>query len=146
MDVSLTYDSVLPCPQCFRYINSSKKVIFLGMNPGPWGMAQTGVPFGQVNMTKEFLGKRCSVTLLNYVGPKISRLSIFSLNSGITEREVLKPKVEHPKRPVNGFNCNRSEVSGERFWGFFKEECQEDPGRAEIHEDGYLDYASLPLQ
>ena len=25
-----------------------KKVIFLGMNPGPWGMAQTGVPFGEV--------------------------------------------------------------------------------------------------
>lgn len=23
-----------------------KKVIFLGMNPGPFGMAQTGVPFG----------------------------------------------------------------------------------------------------
>ncbi len=24
-----------------------KEVIFLGMNPGPWGMAQTGVPFGR---------------------------------------------------------------------------------------------------
>ncbi|MEZ6083638.1 MAG: hypothetical protein R3E58_06750 [Phycisphaerae bacterium] len=24
------------------------EVILLGMNPGPWGMAQTGVPFGEV--------------------------------------------------------------------------------------------------
>ena len=44
---------------CSRYTNASKKVLFLGMNPGPWGMAQTGVPFGQVNMAKEFLGKKC---------------------------------------------------------------------------------------
>ena len=42
---------------CSRYTNASKKVLFLGMNPGPWGMAQTGVPFGQVNMSMEFLGK-----------------------------------------------------------------------------------------
>lgn len=25
------------------YINSCKKLMFLGMNPGPWGMMQTGV-------------------------------------------------------------------------------------------------------
>ena len=101
-------------------------------------MAQTGVPFGQVNMTKEFLGKRCHMTGCIHF-PHIS------YTPGITEREVLKPKVEHPKRPVNGFNCNRSEVSGERFWGFFKEECQGDRGRAEIHEEGYSEYADLPL-
>ena len=31
--------------QCYvrSYGNSSKKVLFLGMNPGPFGMAQTGV-------------------------------------------------------------------------------------------------------
>ena len=102
-------------------------------------MAQTGVPFGQVNMTKEFLGKRCPITLVYYVCPKIS------YNSGITEREVLKPKVEHPKRPVNGFDCARSEVSGERFWGLFKEECQGDPGRAFIQEEGYSDNAHFTL-
>ena len=47
---------------CSRYIKKSKKVLFLGMNPGPWGMAQTGVPFGQVNLAKEFLGKICFTT------------------------------------------------------------------------------------
>ena len=26
--------------------DGKKKVVFLGMNPGPYGMAQTGVPFG----------------------------------------------------------------------------------------------------
>ena len=44
--------------------------------------------------------------------------------------------VEHPKRPVTGFDCTRSEVSGERFWGFFKEECQGDPGMSKVVEKG----------
>lgn len=26
-----------------RFCNSPKKILFLGMNPGPWGMCQTGV-------------------------------------------------------------------------------------------------------
>ncbi|MEZ5305054.1 MAG: hypothetical protein R3F11_31085 [Verrucomicrobiales bacterium] len=28
---------------------------------------------------------------------------------------------EHPKRPVEGFACQRSEVSGKRLWGLFAE-------------------------
>ncbi|MBQ7733161.1 MAG: hypothetical protein IJT58_03990, partial [Synergistaceae bacterium] len=32
------------------------KYVFLGMNPGPWGMAQTGVPFGEIESVKSFLG------------------------------------------------------------------------------------------
>jgi single-strand selective monofunctional uracil DNA glycosylase len=32
---------------------------------------------------------------------------------------VSKPKDEHPKRPVLGFDCPRSEVSGRRLWGVF---------------------------
>ena len=27
---------------------SPRRVLMMGMNPGPWGMAQTGVPFGEV--------------------------------------------------------------------------------------------------
>ncbi len=76
------------------YGNSEKRVIFLGMNPGPWGMAQTGVPFGEIQAVKKFL--------------KI-------------EAPVEKPLNENPKRPVTGFQCTRSEVSGRRFWGFFEE-------------------------
>ena len=71
-----------------------KKVIFLGMNPGPWGMAQTGIPFGEISIVKEWLG---------------------------IEEEIKKPATEHPKRPILGFNCTRSEVSGRRLWGLFKE-------------------------
>ena len=70
-----------------------KKVIFLGMNPGPWGMAQTGVPFGEIAAVREWLG---------------------------IEEEVGKPAHEHPKRPITGFACTRSEVSGRRFWGLFR--------------------------
>jgi single-strand selective monofunctional uracil DNA glycosylase len=75
-----------------RYGNNPKRVLFLGMNPGPFGMAQTGVPFGQVASVRDWLG---------------------------IEALVDRPQPEHPKRPVTGFNCPRSEVSGERLWRLF---------------------------
>ena len=75
-----------------RYGNGPKRVLFLGMNPGPFGMAQTGIPFGQVAAVRDWL--------------KI-------------EAPVDRPPNEHPKRPVTGFDCPRSEVSGERLWGLF---------------------------
>ncbi|MFM8642089.1 MAG: hypothetical protein ACKOEP_04540, partial [Phycisphaerales bacterium] len=31
-------------------------ILFVGMNPGPFGMAQTGVPFGEVAAVRDFLG------------------------------------------------------------------------------------------
>ncbi len=68
-----------------------RELLLLGMNPGPFGMAQTGVPFGDVAMVRDFVG--------------------------ITGR-VAKPPHEHPRRPVTGFDCRRSEVSGTRFWGW----------------------------
>ncbi len=71
-----------------------KRVLFLGMNPGPFGMAQTGVPFGEVAAVRDWL--------------KISAA-------------VGQPTKEHPKRPVTGFDCTRSEVSGRRLWGLFAE-------------------------
>lgn len=77
-----------------KYGNSKKQVIFLGMNPGPWGMAQTGVPFGEIEAVIDWLGIRASVDMPEHI---------------------------HPKRPVEGFSCRRSEVSGRRLWGLFKE-------------------------
>src|SRR6188474_1192378 len=74
-----------------RYGKGPKRALLLGMNPGPFGMAQTGVPFGDVTMVRDFLG---------------------------IEREVKRPLREHPSRPVLGFACSRSEVSGSRLWGF----------------------------
>ena len=71
-----------------------REVLFLGMNPGPFGMAQTGVPFGDVAMVRDFLG--------------------------ITG-EVGRPRHEHPQRLVQGFDCPRSEVSGTRFWGWARD-------------------------
>ncbi|MBN1685573.1 MAG: single-stranded DNA-binding protein [Spirochaetales bacterium] len=78
-----------------NFATTRKKVLFLGMNPGPWGMAQTGVPFGEVSCVRNWLG--------------------------ITE-EVATPRSEHPKRRVTGFSCTRSEVSGRRLWSFFSKE------------------------
>jgi single-strand selective monofunctional uracil DNA glycosylase len=71
-----------------------KRVVFLGMNPGPFGMAQTGVPFGEVAAVRDWLKIHAAVG---------------------------RPKLEHPKRPVQGFGCPRSEVSGRRLWGLFAE-------------------------
>lgn len=75
-----------------RYANNQKRVLFLGMNPGPFGMAQTGVPFGQIAAVRDWLG----------IKTKIGR-----------------PSREHPKRLVTGFACTRSEISGQRLWGLF---------------------------
>ena len=66
------------------------RILFLGMNPGPFGMAQTGVPFGEISWVRDWLG---------------------------VEDTVDRPKSEHPKRPIEGFACTRSEVSGTRLWG-----------------------------
>jgi single-strand selective monofunctional uracil DNA glycosylase len=73
-----------------RFGDSRKRVVFLGMNPGPYGMTQTGVPFGEVSFVRDWMG--------------------------IHER-IDRPVPEHPKRPVDGFDCTRSEVSGARVWG-----------------------------
>jgi single-strand selective monofunctional uracil DNA glycosylase len=77
-----------------RFAQAPKRVVFLGMNPGPFGMAQTGVPFGEVAAVREWMGLVASIA---------------------------RPKRMHPKRPVEGFACARSEVSGRRLWGLFAE-------------------------
>ena len=74
-----------------RYGAGSPDILMLGMNPGPFGMAQTGVPFGDVGFVRDWLG----------IGGKVGR-----------------PRAEHPKRPVTGFECPRGEVSGRRLWGW----------------------------
>lgn len=78
---------------CRTYGKGHKEMILLGMNPGPWGMAQTGVPFGDVSMVTGWLG---------------------------IQGEVGSPPHEHPKRPVAGYQCARGEVSGRRLWGWAK--------------------------
>ncbi len=79
-----------------RFGGSPKEVLLVGMNPGPWGMAQTGVPFGAVEATTQWLG--------------------------IRDGAIGKPPHEHPKRPVLGFECRRQEVSGARVWAWAREE------------------------
>ncbi len=73
-----------------RFAHGPKRVVFLGMNPGPWGMAQTGVPFGEVTAVRDWMR---------------------------IDGAVGRPAREHPKRPIEGLSCSRSEVSGRRLWG-----------------------------
>lgn len=75
-----------------RYGEGRRRIVFLGMNPGPFGMVQTGVPFGEIEAVRGWMG---------------------------IEAPVERPVGENPKRPIEGFACARSEVSGRRLWGLF---------------------------
>jgi single-strand selective monofunctional uracil DNA glycosylase len=74
-----------------RFGATRKRVVLLGMNPGPFGMMQTGVPFGEVAAVRDWMGLRAPVR---------------------------RPAREHPRRPIDGFDCRRSEPSGRRLWGW----------------------------
>lgn len=74
-----------------RFGARRRRVVLLGMNPGPYGMMQTGVPFGEVSAVRDWMG---------------------------IEAAVSQPASMHPKRPIEGFACRRSEVSGRRLWGW----------------------------
>ena len=75
-----------------RFGGGRKRVVFLGMNPGPFGMAQTGVPFGEIAAVRDWMGIHV---------------------------EIRPPPSQHPRRPILGFDCRRSEVSGRRLWKLF---------------------------
>jgi single-strand selective monofunctional uracil DNA glycosylase len=77
-----------------RYGGRGASVLLVGMNPGPFGMAQTGVPFGDVGCVRDWLRIECPVG---------------------------RPDDEHPRRPIEGFDCPRGEVSGRRLWGWARE-------------------------
>jgi single-strand selective monofunctional uracil DNA glycosylase len=77
-----------------RYAKRGCEALLVGMNPGPFGMVQTGVPFGEVGLVRDWLG---------------------------IEGRVERPEREHPGRPILGFDCPRSEVSGARLWGWARE-------------------------
>lgn len=77
-----------------RFGTSRKQIVFIGMNPGPFGMVQCGIPFGEIAAARDWMG---------------------------IETPVGKPAIENPKRPIEGFACVRSEVSGRRLWGLFQQ-------------------------
>jgi len=77
-----------------KYVHGPIRVLYLGMNPGPWGMVQTGIPFGEVASVRDWL---------------------------LIKAQAGQPSYVHPKRPIKGLNCTRSEVSGKRLWGLFRE-------------------------
>lgn len=82
-----------PHEQYLRQFGAApKRIIFVGMNPGPFGMVQTGIPFGEVPAVRDWLG---------------------------IHTPFQPPRGAHPKRPVTGLACSRSEVSGRRLWGLF---------------------------
>jgi single-strand selective monofunctional uracil DNA glycosylase len=83
-----------PCHKLYleRFAASPKRIVFLGMNPGPFGMVQTGIPFGEITAVRGWLK---------------------------LQGRIAQPQRQHPRRPITGFDCVRSEVSGQRLWGLF---------------------------
>lgn len=79
---------------CERFGRAPREVLLLGMNPGPFGMAQNGIPFGTVSIVRDWMGLQAPVG---------------------------RPAREHPKRPVLGFDCPREEASGQRLWGWARD-------------------------
>lgn len=102
----LDYAREAVCDYLEKYGCGPKLALFLGMNPGPYGMAQTGVPFGEVSAVRGWL---------------------------LVDGRIGKPPQEHPARPVDGFECARAEVSGERLWGFLRAEF--------VHPDAFFKHA-----
>ncbi|MEB3298809.1 MAG: single-stranded DNA-binding protein [Candidatus Sericytochromatia bacterium] len=71
-----------------------RRALFLGMNPGPWGMGQTGIPFGDPEIVRSWMG---------LTGP------------------VHNPKGARPDRPVLGLHSKRRESSGQSLYGWAME-------------------------
>ena len=96
--LAFTYDPIQYAWSAHRayclMVRARPRALFVGMNPGPFGMAQTGVPFGEVAAVREFLG---------------------------IDARIRPPRRQHPRRPIEGFACGRSEVSGRRFWGLMRD-------------------------
>ncbi len=79
-----------------NFARSTCQTVLLGMNPGPWGMAQCGVPFGEVSIVRDWMG----------IADQIDPAALPDQN---------------PKRPIVGLACDRSEVSGSRLWGLMRD-------------------------
>ena len=65
---------------CEKYGQGRREVLMIGMNPGPFGMSQCGVPFGEIAHVRDWL----------------------NINVPIG-----KPPVEHPKRASKQSNHRR---------------------------------------
>jgi len=78
-----------------RMGDSGARTVILGMNPGPHGMGQMGIPFAATSMVRDLLD--------------------------ITGIPVNQPEAADPRRPVIGLEYPREEVSGTRLWGLLSE-------------------------
>lgn len=74
-----------------RWGQAQGRVLLVGMNPGPWGMTQTGIPFGEVAAVTHWMG---------------------------LQQPIVPPEAQHPRVPIEGLQCWRNEVSGQRLWGW----------------------------
>lgn len=73
-----------------------REAVLVGMNPGPWGMVQTGIPFGDPVVVRDWMGLAAAVGR--------------------------PPDTEaHPSRPVLGLASTRREVSGTRLYGLARD-------------------------
>ncbi|MEE3270215.1 MAG: uracil-DNA glycosylase family protein, partial [Candidatus Thermoplasmatota archaeon] len=72
------------------------QTVMLGMNPGPHGMGQMGIPFAATSVVRELLG--------------------------ISDIQVNQPEIPDDRRPVIGLDYHKEEVSGTRLWGLLQKQ------------------------
>lgn len=91
---TLRYTAAIRADWHARWGHPGREALFVGMNPGPWGMMQTGIPFGTVSFVRDWMGLRGTVEA---------------------------PPNAHPARPIRGLDCPRAEVSGTRLWSWARD-------------------------
>lgn len=74
-----------------RYGEGAGRAVFVGMNPGPWGMTQSGVPLADPALAREWMG---------------------------VQGRVESPPHAHPKVPVLGYASTRRDPTGAKFYGW----------------------------
>lgn len=85
-----------------RLADGPRGVLLVGMNPGPHGMAQTGVPFGDVVNARAILGRQSQGS--GWSGCRLA----------LGDKVLLDAK---------GLDYHRGEVSGDRLWSALQQIC-----------------------
>lgn len=114
----LEYAAELHSHYLSKFLDGPKKVMFVGMNPGPFGMCQTSV--------NDFSFHHLGVLNSSVISFQVPFGHVPSVRDWMKiEGNVTKPPKEIAARPVEGLSCTREEVSGQRLWGLVKKICVE---------------------
>lgn len=133
----IEYAADMHCDYMRKYLDGPKSVLFVGMNPGPYGMVQTGVNVIHTRSIENFISRQMGRMAFPRFEENPLKLLLFAqVPFGCIpvvrdwlkiSGTVNKPEEEVAARPVLGFDCNKSEQSGQRFWSLIQDVCANTP-------------------